>query len=123
MSDDLKERELTKLLQASIEKTRNWAREGWTVTFGPRNYEVNSIEAAQNLPREFPYREEALGYWTNVECIAEEVESRLKKGLEALEQGDLKSAENQIYAAQYVEKPLEKFTNTSKPIFDRIHQA
>jgi len=118
MNDELKE-----ILKTAIEKARNWATEGWKVTFGPREYEVNSLTDAEELAREFPYREDALGYWKNVKAISEEVISNLEKALAALEKGDLKRAENMAYAAQYFEKPLEKFTNTSRPVFERIQNG
>ena len=109
---------IKKELQDSIRKAKNWAREGWKVTFGPHGYEVNSITQAMALPREFPYRQEAVGYWKNVEGLATEVVKHLESALSAVEKGDRKTAEDKLYFAQYYERPIERYSLTSKPMYD-----
>ncbi len=115
MSEDIKE-----LLKASIERSKNWSKDGWKVTFGPNQYEVPSMEAAEELPKNFPYREEAVAYWKNVSGIAEEVTTYLEGALADIENGDLTAAENKLYFAQYYERPLEKYTQTSKPVYESL---
>ena len=111
---------MKKQVQEAIDRAKSWTTVGWKVTFGPRDYEVNSLAAAMELPRNFPYREEAVAYWRNVQGISEEVTKYLENALKDLEGGDRKGAESKLYAAQYHEKPLEKYTQTSKPIYDRL---
>ena len=115
MNDDLK-----KKLRESIERARNWAEEGWKLSFGPNQVEVSSLTRALDLPREFPYRQEAVAYWKNVEVISEEVTVYLVGALADLENGDPKGVENKLYFAQYFEKPLEEFSHTSRPIYESL---
>jgi len=115
MSDAIK-----KQLQDSIQKAKNWTSEGWKVTFGPHGYEVNSITQALALPREFPYRQEAVGYWKNVELLAKDVVKALEGALDALDRGDRKTTEDKLYFAQYHERPIERFSQTSKPLYDNF---
>ena len=115
MSADLK-----KMVKESLERSRKWAEDGWKVTFGPRQLEISSLQHALDLPLEAPNREEAIGYWKNVEGISEEVSLYLEAALADLEKGDLKAAENKLYFAQYYEKPLEQYTKTSKPVYESI---
>ena len=105
-------------LKSAIQKAKNWALEGWKVTFGPHGYEVNSIKQAMALPREFPYRQEAVGYWKNVEGLSREVIKHLEGALSAVEKGNRKEAEDKLYFAQYYERPIERFSNSSKPMYD-----
>lgn len=115
MSDNLK-----KSVQESLERSRKWAEDGWKVTFGARQVEISSLQQALDLPKEAPNREDAIGYWKNVQEISEEVSIYLEGALADLEKGDLKAAENKLYFAQYFEKPLEQFTNTSKPVYESL---
>ena len=113
---------MKKQLQEAIEKARNWADEGWKVTFGHREVEVNSLPAAKEMPKEFQHREEAIAYWENVKGISGHVTTYLEKALEDMENGNMKGAEDKIYFAQYFEKPLEEFTKTSKPVYESIRE-
>jgi len=113
--------EKTKMeLKEAIEKAKNWANDGWKVTFGHNAVEVNNLKAALEMPRTFSFRQEAIAYWRNVEDISVEVTKYLEGALVDLEQNNLKAAENKLYFAQYFEKPLEKFTNTSKPLYQAV---
>ena len=114
--------EIVSQLSAAIERARNWCKAGWQVDFGPNRVAVRSLEQALQLPREFPYREEALAYWRNVQCISEEVVSCLKGALDDLERGDLKAAGNKLYFAQYFERPLEESSRTCKPLYESFQR-
>ena len=111
---------IIKSLQDAIEKAKNWANEGWVVTFGPHQHEVNSLKAAMEVPRRFSHREEALAYWRNVQTISEDVVKHLEGALKDLEKDNLTAAEKKVYAAKYMEKPLEHLTQTSQPIYELI---
>ena len=56
--------DLIKKTETAIENSLNWAERGWTATFGPRQTEINSLKAAEELPKTFVYRMEAINYWT-----------------------------------------------------------
>lgn len=114
--------EIVSQLTASIERARNWCNTGWHVDFGPSREAVRSLEQALQLPREFPYREEALAYWRNVQCISEEVVACLKGALADLERGDVKAAGNKLYFAQYFEKPLQESSRTCKPLYESFQR-
>lgn len=105
-------------LEESIQRARNWAVDGWKATFGHNNVEVCSLKEAEEMPKSFIHRESAVAYWKNVEGISAEVATFLEGALENLEKGDLHQVENKLYAAMYFEKPLESFTNTSRPIYE-----
>lgn len=115
MNDDLK-----KKLKDSIARAKNWSADGWRVAFGPNQVEVASLKQAQELAPEFPYRQEAVAYWKNVQVISVEVTAYLEGTLADLENGDLKAAGSKLYFAQYLEKPLEKYSRTSRPIFESL---
>lgn len=104
-------------LKKSIERAKNWNKDGWMVTFGPGQVEVASIQQAMDLPKEAPNRQEAIAYWNNVQVISIEVTKYLEGALADLEKGDMKALGNKLYAAQYHEKPLEQYTNTSGPLY------
>jgi len=112
MSEDIKSQ-----LREAIEKSKGWANTGWEVTFGPHRHPVNNITEAKDLPRNHPNRQEAQAYWRNVELIGKDVSTNLEAALAELESGNVKGATTKAYTAQYVEKPLEHITNTSKPVF------
>ena len=44
-------------LKTAIDNVRNWHTNGWKVTFGFRETEVNSLQDALDLPKEFQHRE------------------------------------------------------------------
>jgi len=115
--------EIKKQLQDAIEHAKSWPTKGWKVTFGVRQTEVNSLPEAMELPKEFQHRQEAVAYWLNVKGISEHVTGYLITALEAVEKGDMKTAEDKAYFAQYYEKPLEHDSNTSKPVWESIRQV
>jgi hypothetical protein len=105
-------------LDAAIERARAWAQQGWQADFGPGRAVVASLEEALRLPSGYPCREEALAYWRNVQCISEVVVRHLEGARSALQQGDRKGAGDKLYFAQYFEKPLEKLSQTSGPVYE-----
>jgi len=112
--------EVIQEVKTAIEKVRNWHTNGWKVTFGLRETEVNSLTAAMELPKEFQHREEAIAYWRNIEGMSAHVTPYLEATLEALEKGDLKLAEDKSYFAHYFEKPLERDTQICKNVWESV---
>ena len=104
--------ELIKKTEAAIDDSMNWAERGWTVSFGPRQTEINSLQEAEELPETFVYRSEAINYWKQVRLTGYDAGISGKKALESLKKGDLKDAEDHLYFAQYVEKPFAESSKT-----------
>ena len=107
-------------LKTAIDSVRNWHTNGWKVTFGFRETEVNSLQAAMDMPKEFQHKEEAIAYWKNIEGMSTHITPYLEAALDALEKGDLKTAEDKSYFAYYFEKPLERDTQTCKSVWEKI---
>lgn len=115
--------EMIKKVTEAIDEVKNWPIKGWKMTFGPRNVEVNSLQAALDQPKDFVYKIEAVDYWQNVSLIGHDIIEYLEMTRAALKEGDMKAAENKVYYAQYLEKPLEHLTGVSKPLWESIHNA
>ena len=88
-------------LQNAIEISRNWAKTGWSVTFGPRNTEVLSLEQAKALPKNFLFREEAVNYWRQAQLTGNDAADSGEKALKALKSGNLSVAADALYFSQY----------------------
>jgi hypothetical protein len=101
--------DLIKKTEAAIDNSLHWAERGWSVTFGPRQTEINSLQAAEELPDTFVYRMEAINYWKQARLTGHDAGVSGKKALASLKKGDLKDAEDHLYFSQYVEKPFEEF--------------
>ena len=103
--------ELIEKTEKAIELSMNWAKNGWDVSFGPRQTKVTSLEEAEGLEKTFVYRDEAVNYWKQAKLTGYDAGISGKKALEALKKEDLKSAEDHLYFCQYIEKP---FADSSK---------
>ena len=112
-------KELINKTEAAIDDSMNWAERGWTVTFCPRQTEINSLQAAEELPDTFVYRSEAINYWKQVRLTGYDAGISGQKALESLKNGDLKDAEDHLYFSQYVEKPFAVSSKT----WVNVHQA
>ncbi|MBC8259464.1 MAG: hypothetical protein H8E38_10635 [SAR324 cluster bacterium] len=104
--------DLIKKTEAAIEQSMNWAVRGWLVTFGPRQTEINSLQAAEEMPKTFVYRAEAINYWKQAELTGHDAGVSGQKALESLKKGDLMDAEDHLYFSQYVEKPFAELSKT-----------
>lgn len=103
---------LIKKTEAAIDNSLHWAERGWSVTFGPRQTEINSLQAAEELPETFVYRMEAVNYWKQARLTGHDAGVSGQKALASLKKGDLKDAEDHLYFSQYVEKPFAEFSKT-----------
>ncbi len=110
------DKDLEQQLQQAIDRSRQWAIEGWPVTFGNREVVVSSLDQAQNLPASAAYRQVAVGYWQNVDKIGNEAAKWGEKALRHLTDNDLRAAEAAVYYACYLERPLARYTMTWQPI-------
>jgi hypothetical protein len=115
--------DLIEQVQRAIERSFEWARLGWVVSFGRLEIPVSSLQQAKELPENFVYREEALDYWSNVEQLGQEAAAYGKKALICLGKNDLKAAEDAIYQALYIERPCEHYSMTWRAVHDSILRA
>ncbi|MBF0310670.1 MAG: hypothetical protein HQL56_14195 [Magnetococcales bacterium] len=107
---------LAQALESAISRAEGWAVNGWKVTFGPGNVEVNSLSAARTTPANFVYRQEAISYWQNIEMAGVETAAQGRKALEALSRNDLHAAGNALYLAVFLEKKINSGTPTWGPV-------
>jgi hypothetical protein len=112
--------DLIKKTEAAINNSLHWAERGWSVTFGPRQTEINSLQAAEELPDTFVYRMEAINYWKQARLTGHDAGVSGKKALASLKKGDLKDAEDHLYFSQYVEKPFEEFSKTWVSVYEAV---
>jgi len=107
-------------LQQAIEISRNWSKTGWSVTFGPRNIEVLSLEQAKALPKNIVFREEAVNYWRQAQLTGNDAADSGEKALKALKSGNLKVAADALYFAQYIEKPFAGYSRLWFDLYERL---
>ena len=110
------DKNLEQQLRQAIDRSRQWASDGWPVTFGDRGVVVSSLSEAQNLPLSAVCRMVALSYWQNVHQIGHEAATWGEKALRHLADNDLRGAEAAVYYASYLERPLARHTRTWQPI-------
>lgn len=111
--------ELKSSIREAIEKSKAWHTAGWKTTFGPRHTEVNNLEEANNLPRTFNNRLEAISYWNNVKNASAEVVEWGERALASLEKNDLRDVEDAVYAAVVVERPVLHGAPTWTGVFQK----
>ncbi|ANT63854.1 MULTISPECIES: hypothetical protein [Prosthecochloris] len=114
--------DLIRKIEKAVEASENWPEKGWPVTFGPRNIEVPDLKAAEALPREAVYRQEALNYWRQVRLTGGDTAAAGRKALEALRTGRLQAAADALYLCQYLEKPFEGHARTWIPLYEEFRE-
>ena len=108
-------------LQNAIEISRNWAKTGWSVTFGPRNTEVLTLEQAQALPKNFVFREEAVNYWRQAQLTGNDAADSGEKALKALKNGNLSVAADALYFSQYIEQPFARYSSLWHDLYETVN--
>jgi len=106
------------MVEKAIETSSHWQDTGWPVAFGNRQVEVNSLKAAESLPKSALYREEAIGYWRQARLTGEDTAESGKKALGALKEGRMGDAQNALYFCQYIETPFEAAAKTWRPVYE-----
>jgi hypothetical protein len=117
------DKNLEQQLRQAIDRSRQWASDGWPVTFGDRGVVVSSLSEAQNLPLSAVCRMVALSYWQNVHQIGHEAATWGEKALRHLVDNDLRAAEAAVYYACYLERPLVGNTATWQPISSLLQRT
>ena len=115
-------KELIEKTEKAIELSMNWAKNGWDVSFGPRQTKVNSLEEAEGLDKTFVYRDEAVNYWKQARLTGYDAGISGQKALEALKNEDLKSAEDHLYFCQYIEKPFADSSKTWAGLYKDVKE-
>ncbi len=115
--------DIVRMIEEASAETREWTKKGWKVTFGHRQIEANSLEAAEKLPQTEVYRLEAIAYWNRVKNAAEDALIWGGRALEDAKKGDLKGAEDAVYYAQFCEFPIREISPTWGPVFEAIRKA
>ena len=110
-------------LQLAIDRSRQWAIDGWPVTFGDREVVVSSLHQAQDLPVPAVHRLVAVDYWRNVAQIGQEAATWGEKALKHLADNDLQAMEAAVYYACYLERPLAGHTRTWEPVLKSLNMA
>ena len=100
----------------------NWAKNGWDVSFGPRQTKVTSREEAEGLDKTFVYKDEAVNYWKQARLTGYDAGISGQKALEALKNEDLKSAEDHLYFCQYIEKPFADSSKTWADLYKDVKE-
>ena len=114
--------ELIKKTEKAIELSMNWAKNGWDVSFGPRQTKVTSLEEAEGLDKTFVYKDEAVNYWKQARLTGYDAGVSGQKALEALKNEDLKSAEDHLYFCQYIEKPFADSSKTWAGLYKDVKE-
>lgn len=106
------------MVEKAIDAASHWPDNGWPVAFGNRQIEVNSLKAAESLPKNAVYREEAINYWRQARLTGQDTADSGKKALEALKNGNLGEVHNALYLCQYLELPFESAAKTWRPVYE-----
>jgi hypothetical protein len=116
------DQEFEQTLQQAINRSSQWAGHGWPVTFGPRDEIVSSLQQAEQLPANIVYRHVAVDYWNNVDRLGQEAAEWGRQAMRHLQQNNLKAAEDAVYFARYLERPIAQQTLTWEPVHLFLHE-
>jgi hypothetical protein len=117
------DKDIEQQLQQAIDRSRQWAINGWPVTFGDREVVVSSLHQAQNLPASSVHRQVAVGYWQNVAQTGLEAATWGEKAMQHLADNDIQAAEAAVYYACYLERPLAGHTMIWEPVLKSLRKG
>ncbi|MBF0622024.1 MAG: hypothetical protein HQL54_08865 [Magnetococcales bacterium] len=115
--------ELVQQVTQAIEEAENWAKKGWSMTFGFRNDAFNSMEEYEKSASNMVHREEAKAFWDIVERTGQESAVQGRSALDALAKDDVLGASRLVYFAMFKEKQLLERTTTWGPVFKALQAA
>jgi len=104
-------------IRQTAERSRRWAEEGWPMTFGRRQRPVNTLADAEALEESFPYRLEALSYWHRVKEAGGDAAAWGERAAASLERGDLRDADDALYFAVFLERPIRGSCPVWGPVY------
>jgi len=109
-------------IEKALEATKSWAETGWPMTFGKPQRSVNTLKDANGLEESFVYRQEAQSYWRRVKEAGGEAVSWGERALSALKKGDIKDADDSLYFAVYLERPIRGDAPVWGPVYKKFRQ-
>lgn len=109
-------------VQHAVEQSLRWSEQGWPVTFGIRKVVVSSLRQALELPENEACRDDAVHYWEQVDQLGKETAEWGRKAAEHLTGNDLQVAEDALYYARFLERPIVQYTRTWKPVHLQIRK-
>ena len=115
-------KEITAAIEKALQVTKTWAETGWPMTFGKQLRAVNTLTAANALEESFVYRQEAQSYWRRVKEAGGEAATWGERALAALKKGDLKDADDSLYFALYLERPIRGDAPVWGPVYTKFKQ-
>lgn len=118
----MKIEEIAKEIEQALQVTRSWAETGWPMTFGKQLRAVNTITAANALEESFVYRQEAQSYWRRAKEAGGEAATWGERALAAVKKGDLKDADDSLYFALYLERPIRGDAPVWGPVYKKFKQ-
>ncbi|WP_130471027.1 hypothetical protein [Candidatus Magnetaquicoccus inordinatus] len=114
---------LVQQMDQAINDARKWAESGWPMRFGRNDVLVSSLSAAKQQSERFVNGQEALAYWRSVEEAGQESAAQGERAKQALLQGDQRLAEGALYFAAFIEKRLNRPTQTWEPVLASLRSA
>ena len=115
-----------KAISSDIEKalasSKAWAVTGWPMTFGKQLRPVNTLKEADALEASFVYRLEAISYWRRVQEAGNEAVTWGERALAALKKGDLRDADDSLYFAVYLERPIRGEAPVWGPVYKKFKE-
>lgn len=112
--------EIVKDIHRAVDNSRNWGVNGWPMTFGKQNRPVNSQKDAEGLEKTFVYRLEAISYWDRVNDAGKEAATWGERAISSIQKGDLKDADDSLYFAVFLEKPVRGDAPEWGPVYAKF---
>lgn len=107
-------------IEKALQVSKTWAETGWPMTFGKQLRPVNTIKEADALEESFVYRLEAISYWRRAKEAGAEAASWGERALASLKKGDLKDADDSLYFAVYLERPIRGDAPVWGPVYKKF---
>jgi hypothetical protein len=114
--------DITKEIRSTAEGSRRWAEDGWPMTFGRPGRAVSSLGDANALEEAFVNRIEAVAYWRRVEEAGTEAATWAERAAAALDRGDIADADDSLYFALFLERPLRSTTPVWGPVYRKFKE-
>lgn len=113
-------RQLSQQLRQAIDRSREWAAQGWPISFGHREVLVSSLAQAEALAAAEMCRPAAINYWRLVAELGEQTATWGEKALVRQAARDFVGAANALYYAAYLERQLGSRAGTWQVLVDSL---
>jgi hypothetical protein len=109
-------------IEKALQSSRTWADTGWPMTFGRQLRAVNTLKEANALEASFVYRLEAISFWTRAKEAGAEAATWGERALASLKKGDLRDADDSLYQAMYLERPVRTEAPVWGPVYKKFKE-